>query len=824
MKRKIMNFSKLINNNNRLSWLSTKWIFYDVFVYILVLTVYTDAVFMGKDLLLSELVSYYEPLKYSSASLAHAHNRMRRSLLLTPSKNNDDKKLLLNFTAHNQIFNLSLRREKSLFSNNLFIKNNLAGIKSRTFHPSNIYEGVVLDDPSSSCHGFIHDNIFEGRIKLRNGIEYIIESAKQYTDLDHEKSHSVIYRVKDMIHNRHRPYHCGVTDANSNSLPILKLQVNPFMQLDNAKIKFNSVSRKRRSVNNSNIRKPTKRVCEMHVRADPSYLSYVKNDESRAMYLISQHIKSVANMFKNIDFDGDGEPDGYTLAIKKLDSMDISKCGYNLTHGNCMFAVTNLGAAKFLDLVSTEDNSDYCLSYVFTHRNFDDGILGLAFTSSTESEKRGGICDSYRYVEGVKKTLNTGIISNTVYGQTVIPKITDLIVAHEIAHSFGAKHDAKNNRVCAPAQGSGNYLMYSQAQYGTDRNNVLLSPCSKSSIFENLQRKSEKCFTEPGHSICGNKIVEPGEECDCGYRDEESCNRDPCCKGANRDGHFGCKFSVKARKVANRCSPSQGLCCNPATCQPYGNDTAVCNEATDECTKPSKCIDRSYKCQNPEIVADKSFCNDNNNVCTNGKCLGSLCSLIPNKVDCQCTGVKDVCKLCCQDIGNSSSCRVFKWSGHSVIRPVGSPCNQFEGRCNRLSECQRVNEDGILSRLKKFLFPHSTLVNIYRWAQNNWWACVLIGLASLLFIIAFVCTCKRCVPSDSKRIRKPSHPFLCISSSPEPSDERSPSSRSNSSARNYIRTPTDEPPPRYDDSPPGYNTALRENLRYPPSYELEIIR
>ncbi|CAD1480588.1 unnamed protein product, partial [Heterotrigona itama] len=33
-------------------------------------------------------------------------------------------------------------------------------------------------------------------------------------------------------------------------------------------------------------------------------------------------------------------------------------------------------------------------------------------------------------------------------------------------------------------------------------------------------------FTEPQNAICGNGVVEDGEECDCGW--EEDCN-DPCC-------------------------------------------------------------------------------------------------------------------------------------------------------------------------------------------------------------------------------------------------------------------------------------------------------
>lgn len=40
-------------------------------------------------------------------------------------------------------------------------------------------------------------------------------------------------------------------------------------------------------------------------------------------------------------------------------------------------------------------------------------------------------------------------------------------------------------------------------------------------------------------AICGNKVVEEGEECDCGYVEDESCVEDICCQGRNSTG--GCK-------------------------------------------------------------------------------------------------------------------------------------------------------------------------------------------------------------------------------------------------------------------------------------------
>ena len=49
-------------------------------------------------------------------------------------------------------------------------------------------------------------------------------------------------------------------------------------------------------------------------------------------------------------------------------------------------------------------------------------------------------------------------------------------------------------------------------------------------------------------AICGNMVVEEGEECDCGYDDDESCRQDRCCQGrpssteSDSNNAIGCKL------------------------------------------------------------------------------------------------------------------------------------------------------------------------------------------------------------------------------------------------------------------------------------------
>ena len=80
--------------------------------------------------------------------------------------------------------------------------------------------------------------------------------------------------------------------------------------------------------------------------------------------------------------------------------------------------------------------------------------------------------------------------------------------------------------------------MFASATSGDRHNNNKFSHCSKSNISAVLDAitdgRKPNCFTESNGAFCGNKIVEEGEECDCGFDDHECAEQ--CCyprKSAN---------------------------------------------------------------------------------------------------------------------------------------------------------------------------------------------------------------------------------------------------------------------------------------------------
>lgn len=515
---------------------------------------------------LTDSILHYEPLNYRKDILYNDHNRVRRSL-------DPHKELHLDFYAHNRKFNLRLKRDVNLFSHS-------AKFGRADFYPSNIYEGYLHGDTNSRVHGFVHDDIFEGRVHFGDGNEFHIESTKQYNHLDPTKFHSVIYNVRDIVHPKQHV--CGGIMASSqehmNRTVWKDLRDDDYLTFGPS----SSHKRQRRATGfNTDLTE-----CQLFIRADKTYVQYAKSAE-RAMYLMTQHVKSVSHLYSATDFDKTGVPQGITININRIDVIEKDACNTKPNSVDCQLNSNNIGVEKFLDLASLEDHEKYCLSYMFAHRDFNDGVLGLAWIGDTVGA--GGICDKFRTINGKQKTLNSGIVTNLNYGKTVASKVTDITLAHEIGHNFGAKHDPASGD-CAPGGLLGNFIMYPRATSGSDSNNYKFSSCSKGYIWPVLQAKSAICFKKKGAPICGNRIVEAGEECDCGYDGEQSCKDDTCCLPATGNG--GCKFSQTAKNVDvnKRCSPSLGFCCNPKTCAPYlTSENRVCSTATD-CAEESKCV------------------------------------------------------------------------------------------------------------------------------------------------------------------------------------------------------------------------------------------
>ncbi|XP_028313720.1 disintegrin and metalloproteinase domain-containing protein 9-like isoform X2 [Gouania willdenowi] len=207
------------------------------------------------------------------------------------------------------------------------------------------------------------------------------------------------------------------------------------------------------------------------------------------------------------------------------------------------------------------------------------GTAGMAFVSSVCSRSHGG---------GINTFVNNNVQS------------LSSIVAHELGHNLGMTHDDQRSCSCPASL----CIMHSGATGSSS-----FSSCSSEDL-EKLLLGGARCLLnvpqpEEAYSApyCGNRLLDTGEECDCGSQTE--CDDDPCCE-----------FQTCKLKPGAQCG--YGECCSKK-CQflPGGS---VCRSSTDECDLPEFCNGSSSVCQSDVFVQDGAPCRNQQSFCYNGRC------------------------------------------------------------------------------------------------------------------------------------------------------------------------------------------------------------
>lgn len=119
---------------------------------------------------------------------------------------------------------------------------------------------------------------------------------------------------------------------------------------------------------------------------------------------------------------------------------------------------------------------------------------------------------------------------------------------------------------CIPGGNDGNYIMFDKATSGDRTNNDLFSSCSIDQIKANINAKrgnvidrkvkperfcleSSQRMAERKTDLCGNGVLDPNEECDCGPKEFCEEYENGCCNWKT------CKLTDNSDIW---CSPSQG--------------------------------------------------------------------------------------------------------------------------------------------------------------------------------------------------------------------------------------------------------------------------
>ncbi|XP_051919737.1 disintegrin and metalloproteinase domain-containing protein 10 isoform X1 [Hippocampus zosterae] len=699
---------------------------------------HTSALLQGP---LNNYIGHYEGLSYDTEALHMRHQRAKRAL--SPQ----DGTLHLNFHSHGRHFNLQMKRDRSVFSPDVVME--VSG-EEEPIDTSHIYSGKLLGENGTLSHGSVINGRFEGFIKTQQGI-YYIEPSERYLEKN-VPFHSIIYHEDDITYPHKYGSDGGCADPSvfERMRTYQASAVEPSVRGPNSDHVDDRhygpvIFRRKRAVAED------KNTCQLYIQTDHLFYKYYGTREA-VIAQISSHVQAMNSIYQITDFKG----------IRNIGFM-VKRIRINTTNDQTdnPFRFPNIGVEKFLELNSEQNHDDYCLAYVFTDRDFDEGVLGLAWVASPAGSS-GGICEKNRlYSDGKRKSLNTGIITVQNYASHVPPKVSHITFAHEVGHSFGSPHDS--GLQCTPGESSnqaqkemGNYIMYARATSGDKINNNKFSMCSIGNMSAVLAVKKNDCFVVSGEPICGNGLVEDEEECDCGYSDQ--CT-DPCCYNANEVEDKRCK--LQPGKI---CSPSQGPCCTE-TCS-FKSTLDACRKES-ECSFQGMCSGASADC--PVSLPKENFtsCHEETQVCVNGVCSGSICEKY-NLEECTCAreNEKDepaeLCHVCCMEKMNPSTCRSSgseQWAKFfnrkiTNLQP-GSPCNDFKGYCDVFMRCRLVDADGPLSRLKKAIFNAEIYETIAEWIVHHWWAVALMGITLILLMAGFIKVCSVHTPSSNPKLPPP---------------------------------------------------------------------
>ncbi|KAL3227019.1 hypothetical protein MRX96_024383 [Rhipicephalus microplus] len=511
-----------------------------------------------------------------------------------------------------------------------------------------------------------------------------------------------------------------------------------------------------------------RRVCNLEVNVDhllhAHFLDDARGDGARAREritaMVAQHVARASDVFRAADFGG---VEDISFTVQRIRINDSLSCATDKTSDEKNpFCAPAADIGYLLHLTSLSNHDEFCLSYTWTYRDFFGGVLGLAWVANAE-RNYGGVCEKARpsavsvggSTEVLRLSTNVGVLTFINHNSFVATAVSEMVFCHELGHSFGADHDAPPGRfcygTCAPCGDEGNYIMFPSPTQGKKPNNDKFSQCSRNSIGRVLapmvagESARENCLQAHSGPICGNGVVERGEQCDCGSHDAD-CS-DQCCHSRhNVDGAAGCTLRVRSLIAGQCCDESCG----------FKNVSTVCGEET-ECRQKAVCDGEHATCTPGPAKAETTPCAGGTRVCVQGECSRSVC-LKYGLHECSLAGdrysAQQLCLLACQDEFGSCKpgCDLALPSAREALcglrLPPGSPCNEQLGYCDVFQRCRPVDDEGPLTRIQRLFF--GTPVDAIRLfiVSDPPRAVLALAVSCWLVALAFRC-CAALTPTDN---------------------------------------------------------------------------
>ncbi|XP_034951684.1 disintegrin and metalloproteinase domain-containing protein 9 isoform X4 [Chelonus insularis] len=222
---------------------------------------------------------------------------------------------------------------------------------------------------------------------------------------------------------------------------------------------------------------------------------------------------------------------------------------------------------------------------LLTGESFAGGESGIAVPETVCSPKSAGI---------------------SVDLNTYEPHLLAGTMAHMIGHNIGMGHDdLRENCHCRDWHG----CIMAQSIVGAENvQPYKFSECSKSDYEDALKVGNGICLLNKPNELenrsCGNRVIDDGEQCDCGTIDE--CPKyDPCCDPIT------CKLTSGAQCAKGPC------CTNDCKLRPQGH---ICRESTNECDLPEVCTGETGQCPTDVYKKNGKPCANNHSSCYAGHC------------------------------------------------------------------------------------------------------------------------------------------------------------------------------------------------------------